>query len=241
MRSRADLVLVTRGFFDSRARAQAAIAAGLVTADGEPVRKASDKINETAAITAEAPHPYVSRGGLKLAAALDHFGFDPSGLSCLDVGASTGGFTDVLLKRGAAHVTAVDTGRDQLHPSLRADPRVNSFESTDIRRFDAMLLPRPAQLVVADVSFISLSLVLPAMIALAAEGAALAVLIKPQFEVGKARIERGGLVRDEAAIAEVCLRIETELAALGWRVLGRTDSPITGGDGNREFLLGALR
>lgn len=241
MRSRADLVLVTRGFFDSRARAQAAIAAGLVTADGQIVRKASDKIDGTAAITAEALHPYVSRGGLKLAAALDHFGFDPSGLSCLDVGASTGGFTDVLLKRGAVHVTAVDTGRDQLHPSLRADPRVKSFESTDIRRFDAMLLPRPAQLVVADVSFISLSLVLPAMTALAAEGAALAVLIKPQFEVGKARIERGGLVRDEAAIAEVCLRIETELAALGWRVLGRTDSPITGGDGNREFLLGALR
>jgi len=239
VKGRADLVLVTRGFFDSRARAQAAIAAGLVSADGVAVRKASEQISADAVILAEAPHPYVSRGGLKLAAGLDHFGFDPRGLRCLDVGASTGGFTDLLLKRGAAHVTAVDTGRGQLHPSLLADSRVASFESSDVRRFEAGLLAEPPGLIVIDVSFISLALVLPAVTALAAPGAALVALVKPQFEVGKTRIERGGIVRDEAAIAEVCARIMAGLTSLGWQVHGLTDSPITGGDGNREFLVGA--
>ena len=239
MRRRADLLLVERGHFDSRARAQGAIAAGLVSADGLPVRKASEQIALTDVITAEAPHPYVSRGGLKLAAALDHFGLDPAGLHCLDVGASTGGFTDVLLRRGAAHVTAIDTGKGQLHASIAADPRVASFESTDARRFDAGLLPEPPALVVVDVSFISLALVLPAITGFAAPGAALAALIKPQFEVGRARIDKGGIVRDEAAIAEVCTRLQSTLADLGWQVLGLADSPITGGDGNREFLVGA--
>ena len=239
MRNRADLVLVTRGFFDSRARAQAAIAAGLVSADGVAVRKPSEQISADAVILAEAPHPYVSRGGLKLAAGLEHFGFDPAGRHCLDVGASTGGFTDVLLKRGAAHVTALDTGKGQLHPSLQQDRRVASFESSDVRHFEAGLLAQPPGLIVVDVSFISLVLVLPAITALAAPEAALVALIKPQFEVGKARIEKGGIVRDEAAIAEVCNRIEAQLASLGWQVPGLIDSPITGGDGNREFLVGA--
>jgi 23S rRNA (cytidine1920-2'-O)/16S rRNA (cytidine1409-2'-O)-methyltransferase len=239
VKSRADLVLVTRGFFDSRARAQAAIAAGLVSADGIPVQKASGQISSDAVILAEAPHPYVSRGGLKLAAGLEHFGFDPAGRHCLDVGASTGGFSDVLLQRGAAHVTAIDTGKGQLHPSLRQDRRVASFESSDVRRFEAGLLAQPPTLIVADVSFISLTLVLPAITALAGPDAALVALIKPQFEVGKARVERGGIVRDEAAITEVCTRIEAQLVSLGWRVLGLIDSPITGGDGNREFLVGA--
>jgi 23S rRNA (cytidine1920-2'-O)/16S rRNA (cytidine1409-2'-O)-methyltransferase len=239
VKNRADLVLVTRGFFDSRARAQAAIAAGLVSADGTVVRKASEQVSSDALILAEAPHPYVSRGGLKLVAGLDHFGFDPTGQHCLDVGASTGGFTDVLLKRGAAHVTAIDTGKGQLHTSLMDDRRVASFESSDVRRFESGLLARPPGLIVVDVSFISLVLVLPAITALAAPGAALVALIKPQFEVGKARIERGGIVKDEAAIAEVCARIETQLASLGWQVLGLIDSPVTGGDGNREFLVGA--
>ena len=192
-----------------------------------------------AVILAEAPHPYVSRGGLKLAAGLEHFGFDPAGRHCLDVGASTGGFTDVLLKRGAAHVTALDTGKGQLHPSLQQDRRVASFESSDVRHFEAGLLAQPPGLIVVDVSFISLVLVLPAITALAAPEAALVALIKPQFEVGKARIEKGGIVRDEAAIAEVCSRIEAQLASLGWQVPGLIDSPITGGDGNREFLVGA--
>lgn len=239
MRRRADLLLVARGVFESRARAQDAIAAGLVIADGRPVRKPSEQISETAVIEAGAPHPYVSRGGLKLAAGLDHFGFDPAGLHCLDVGASTGGFSDVLLRRGAAHVTAIDTGRDQLHAVIRADPRVANFECTDVRHFDPAQLPAPPALVVIDVSFISLTLVLPPVTALAGPGAALVALIKPQFEVGRARVERGGIVRDEAAIGEVCAAIQALLIDLGWQVAGLIDSPIAGGDGNREYLAGA--
>jgi 23S rRNA (cytidine1920-2'-O)/16S rRNA (cytidine1409-2'-O)-methyltransferase len=239
MRRRADLLLVERGFFDSRARAQGAIAAGLVIADGQPVRKASEQVLDTAVIQARAPHPYVSRGGLKLAAGLDHFGLSPAGLHCLDVGSSTGGFTDVLLRRGAACVTAIDTGRDQLHATIQADPRVISFESTDVRRFDAALLLRPPTLAVIDVSFISLTLVLPAVTALVAPSAALVALIKPQFEVGKARVERGGIVRNEAAIEEVCMAIRALLVNLGWQVAGLINSPVTGGDGNREYLVGA--
>ncbi|MFE1600926.1 TlyA family RNA methyltransferase [Methylobacterium sp. ID0610] len=240
-RVRADRLLVEAGHFESRARAQAAIAAGLVLADGEPVRRASDLIARTARISAEAPHPYVSRGGLKLAAALDAFAIDPAGLPCLDLGASTGGFTNVLLRRGAARVYAVDVGRGQLHPRLAGDPRIVSLEATDARSLDAALFAAPPALAVIDVSFISLRLVLPVLPPLLAPGARLVALIKPQFEAGRGRIGRGGLVRDPEVQAEVCDGIRDLLDALGFAVVGLIPSPIEGGDGNREFLVGATR
>ena len=240
MKSRADQLLVERGFFESRARAQAAIAAGLVSANGRPVRKASEMVADDAALTAEAPHPYVSRGGLKLAGALDAFGFDPEGIVCLDVGSSTGGFTDLLLKRGARHVVAVDVGRDQLHASLRADPRVTSFEGQDIRTLAPETLPELPSLAAIDVSFISLKLVLPAVAALLAPAAGIAALIKPQFEAGRAALKKG-IVRDEAIQRQVCDEIVAELVALGFAVGEPIPSPIEGGDGNREFLVDARR
>ncbi|AWB24056.1 TlyA family RNA methyltransferase [Methylobacterium currus] len=238
-RLRADRLLVEAGHFESRARAQAAIEAGLVRADGAVVRRASDLIARGAALVAEAPHPYVSRGGLKLAAALDAFGLDPSGRVCLDLGASTGGFTDVLLRRGAAFVHAVDVGRGQLHPSLAGDPRVSALEATDARSLTPF--PEPPSLLVIDVSFISLRLVLPPVIPLLAPGAALAALIKPQFEAGREHVGRGGLVRDEAVRDEVCARIGALVASLGFTIRGLIPSPVEGGDGNREFLIGAVR
>ncbi|MGX5732703.1 TlyA family RNA methyltransferase [Bosea thiooxidans] len=240
MKSRADQLLVERGFFESRARAQAAIAAGLVSANGVAVRKASEMVAQDAVLIAQPPHPYVSRGGLKLAGALDAFGFDPNGLTCLDVGASTGGFTDLLLKRGARHVVAVDVGRDQLHASLRADPRVTSLEGQDIRTLAPEALPERPQLAAIDVSFISLKLVLPAVAALLAPQAAIAALIKPQFEAGRAALKKG-IVRDEAVQQQVCDEIVVLLGQLGFAVEGPIPSPIEGGDGNREFLVGARR
>ena len=233
-------MLVERGLFASRARAQQAIAAGLVTADGAPVRKASELIAEDAAIHAEEPHPYVSRGGVKLAAALDAFGIDPKGCVCLDIGASTGGFTEVLLRRGAARVYAVDVGRGQLHPKVLGHLRVVSLENTDARALDRRLVPEPVDLLVADVSFISLRLVLPPAVALLAPAAAMALLVKPQFEAGRAHV-RKGIVRDEGVRRAVCTEIAGFVAALGFDVLGIVPSPIEGGDGNREFLLGARR
>ena len=194
-KERIDQLLVARGLFDSRAKAQAAIEAGLVRADGKPVAKASETVAADAEIEASAAHPYVSRGGVKLAAALDHFGFDPKGRVCLDVGASTGGFTQVLLERGAAKVYAVDVGSGQLHDSLRARPEVVSLEQTDIRTLAPALRDPAPDLVVCDVSFISLKLVLPPALALAAEPAQLVALIKPQFEAGRAQLKRG-IVRD---------------------------------------------
>lgn len=240
-RLRADRLLVERGHFESRARAQAAIEAGLVRADDRPVTRASDRLDPEARIVAQAPHPFVSRGGLKLVAALDAFGFDPAGRVCLDVGASTGGFTDVLLTRGAAHVYAVDVGRDQLHASLRADPRVTSLEGTDARALDGASLPRAPSLVAIDVSFISLRLILPALVPLMGEGAGLAALIKPQFEAGRARVGRGGIVRDAEVHEAVCADIRALCETLGLTIVGLVPSPVTGGDGNREFLIGAHR
>ena len=239
-RRRADVMLVERGLFASRSRAQEAIAAGLVRADGEPVRKASEMLPEGAAMFAQEPHPYVSRGGVKLVAALDGFGIDPNGLVCLDIGASTGGFTDVLLARGAARVYAVDVGHGQLHPRILGNRRVVVLEGTDARALDRTLVPEPIDILVADVSFISLRLVLPAALALLAPAAARAVLIKPQFEAGRAHV-RKGIVRDEAVRRTVCAGITDFVAALGFEVLGVIPSPIEGGDGNREFLLGARR
>lgn len=193
-----------------------------------------------AVLQASPAHPYVSRGGLKLAAALDAFDLDPAGLRCLDVGASTGGFTDVLLRRGAAHVTAVDVGRDQFHGSLRGDPRVDLRESTDVRALRPGDLAAPVDLVVCDASFVSLRIVLPPALALAGPGAGLVALVKPQFEAGRAALKKG-IVRDPAVHAAVCRDAAAFVAAAGWAVLGLAPSPIAGGDGNLEFLLGARR
>ncbi len=236
-RRRADLLLVERGFFESRAKAQAAIAAGLVTVDGVRLAKASATISADGVIEAAPAHPYVSRGGLKLAAALDRFGIDPAGLVCLDVGASTGGFTEVLLLRGAARVHAIDAGRDQLHARLRADPRVVSREATDIRALPVGEIDPPAGLVAIDVSFIGLAHVLGPALAHAAPGAWLIALVKPQFEVGRAAIAKGGIVRDPQARAEAVERAIDAVRRLGGTVLGTLVSPITGGDGNEETLL----
>jgi 23S rRNA (cytidine1920-2'-O)/16S rRNA (cytidine1409-2'-O)-methyltransferase len=239
-RLRADRLLVERGLFDSRAKAQAAIEAGLVHAGDRPVRKASEEIAFDAELHASPAHPYVSRGGVKLAAALDHFGFDPKGRVCLDVGASTGGFTQVLLERGARRVLAVDVGRGQLHESLRARPEIVSLEETDIRNLSPARLGETPDLVTIDVSFISLKLVLPAALALAKAPAQLIALIKPQFEAGRAALKKG-VVRDAAIRKAVCDDIAAFVTSLGWRVVGVIPSPIAGGDGNAEFLLGAAR
>ena len=237
-RLRADRLLVERGLFESRARAQAAIAAGLVTANDVPVRKASDEIEIDAALTATPAHPYVSRGGVKLAAALDHFGFDPRGRICLDIGASTGGFTQVLLERGAAKICAVDVGHGQLHASLRARPEIISMEGIDVRTLSPAYLGDRPDLVTIDVSFVSLKLALPPALALAKLPAQLVALIKPQFEAGRAAVKKG-IVRDTQVHADVCDDISAFVTSLGWRVAGVIPSPIAGGDGNAEFLLGA--
>ena len=239
-RQRADLLLVARGLFDSRSKAQAAIEAGLVTADDMPVRKAAEEIRTDAALKATAAHPYVSRGGMKLAAALDHFGFDPRGRVCLDVGASTGGFTQVLIERGARRVYAIDVGRGQLHESLRTRPEVVSLEETDIRKVSPAALRETPSLVTADVSFISLKLVLPPALKLVAHRTQLVALIKPQFEAGPAAGKKG-IVRDDKVREAVCEDIAAFVTSLGWRVIGIIPSPIAGGDGNAEFLLGAVR
>jgi 23S rRNA (cytidine1920-2'-O)/16S rRNA (cytidine1409-2'-O)-methyltransferase len=239
-RERADRLLVARGLFASRARAQAAIAAGRVTADGVPVRKASDEISAEALIEAEPEHPYVSRGGIKLAAALDQFGLDVAGRVCLDVGASTGGFTDVLTARGARRVYAVDVGRDQLHPRLRGRDDIVSMEVTDIRTLERSRLAEAPDLAAVDVSFISLKLVLPAVGRLLQPAATLLALIKPQFEAAR-RDNKKGIVRDAAVHAAICDDIGTFIETLGWRVGGMMPSPIAGGDGNREFFVEAER
>jgi 23S rRNA (cytidine1920-2'-O)/16S rRNA (cytidine1409-2'-O)-methyltransferase len=238
MRKRADIVLVERGFFPSRARAQAAIAAGLVRVDGEILAKASEAVGEGAAIEAEAPHPYVSRGGVKLAAALDAFALDPAGLACLDVGASTGGFTDALLERGAKSVIAVDVGHGQLDPRLAGDPRVRSLEGVDARSITTDLLGLRPEAIVCDVSFISQRLVLPHVLSLATRPAWLVSLIKPQFEVGPAEIVKGR-VRNEAALVRACADVRAAVEALGWTILGLMPSPIPGGAGAKEFLIAA--
>lgn len=237
-KTRIDRLLVARGLFDSRAKAQDAIAAGLVKAGGKIIAKASEEVASDAAIEATPAHPYVSRGALKLIAALDHFKIDPTGRVCLDIGASTGGFTQVLLERGARQVYAVDVGTAQLHPSLRGDPRIVSLEQTDIRTLDpARFDPKP-DLVVIDVSFISLKQVLPAALKLAARPADLIALIKPQFEAGREHLKKG-IVRDEAVRQTVCDEIVKSVTSLGAEVRGLMPSPIEGGDGNIEYLISA--
>lgn len=238
MSRRIDVLLVERGLFDSRAKAQEAIAAGKVRVDGRCVRKASEKFASDARIQAEAPYPWVSRGGVKLAAACDHFGFSPSARVCLDVGASTGGFTHVLLARGAACVHAIDVGHGQLHPSLAADPRVMARDKSDARGLRPGQFPELPSAIVCDVSFISLALVLPTALALAPRGAWLVALIKPQFEVGPAFVTKG-LVKDAGARDKAVAAIADVVRVAGWQVEGVIPSPIAGGDGNIEFLLGA--
>ncbi len=238
MRQRADMALVERGFFESRARARAAIEAGLVRADGVAVRKPSDPLPAQAHIEASPPHPYVSRGGLKLAAGLAAFNLEAMDKTCLDLGASTGGFCDVLLRAGARIVYAVDVGHGQLHRSLRDHARIVSMEKQDARCLEAPMFVTPPQLIVCDVSFISLKLALPRPLSLAAPEANLVCLVKPQFEAGRDRVNKG-IVRDAAVHKQVCGDISAFLETLGWRVLGVVNSPIEGGDGNREFLLGA--
>jgi 23S rRNA (cytidine1920-2'-O)/16S rRNA (cytidine1409-2'-O)-methyltransferase len=238
-RQRADRLLVERGLFESRAKAQAAIDAGLVFADDRPVRKASEELAADVVLHASAAHPYVSRGGLKLAAALEHFGFDPKGHVCLDVGSSTGGFVQVLLECGAKRVYAVDVGRGQLHESLRVRREVTSLEATDIRSLAPHLLDDVPDFFTVDVSFTSLKNVLRPTLALGKAPARLVALIKPQFEAGRATSKKG-IVRDHAVHAAVCGDIEKFVTALGCRVLGTIESPIAGGDGNIEFLLGAV-
>jgi 23S rRNA (cytidine1920-2'-O)/16S rRNA (cytidine1409-2'-O)-methyltransferase len=241
-RIRVDRLLVERGLFESRAKAQAAIAAGRVRADELLVRRPSEEISADAVLRAEPAHPYVSRGGLKLAAALDHFRsypiFDPRGRVCLDVGASTGGFTEVLLARGARRIYAVDVGRGQLHRSLRARPEIVSIEATDIRLLDPQRLAERPDFLVIDVSFISLELVLPAALALVRTPACVLALVKPQFEAGRGRAKRG-IVRDPLVHAAVCDDIAALVTSHGWKVVGIVPSPISGSDGNREFFIAA--
>jgi 23S rRNA (cytidine1920-2'-O)/16S rRNA (cytidine1409-2'-O)-methyltransferase len=243
-RIRIDRLLVERGLFESRAKAQTAIAAGRVTADEVVVARPSQEISADAVLRAEPAHPYVSRGGVKLAAALDHFRFDPMfdpyGRVCLDVGASTGGFTEVLLARGARRVYAVDVGRGQLHPSLRARPEVVFIEATDIRVLDPARLAERPDFVLVDASFISLKLVLPAALSLARTPARLLALIKPQFEAGRRHVKKG-IVHDPLVHTAVCDDIAAFVTSRGWHVAGVVPSSIPGGDGNREFFIAVHR
>ncbi|HLZ68242.1 MAG TPA: TlyA family RNA methyltransferase [Aliidongia sp.] len=242
-RRRLDQLMVERGLADSRSRARALIEAGLVTIDGIAADKPSRAVAGDAAIAVTGlDHPWVSRGGVKLVHALDQFAIAAAGRVALDIGASTGGFTDVLLARGAARVYAVDVGHDQLAPRLRADPRVVVLERVNARHLTAAEVPEPVSLIVSDASFIGLEILLPAPLERAAPGAELVALIKPQFEVGPALVGKGGVVKDPALHQATCRRISDWLDARpGWRVLGLVESPIRGPDGNVEFLIHARR
>jgi 23S rRNA (cytidine1920-2'-O)/16S rRNA (cytidine1409-2'-O)-methyltransferase len=240
-KQRADLLLVARGLAESRAKAQALIMAGLVYAGTARVRKSGDLLADDRELSVKGQdHPWVSRGGVKLAHAVAYFGFDPAGRIGLDLGASTGGFTDVLLTQGAAKVYAVDVGHGQLAWKLRSDPRVKILEKTNARHLTAVQIPDPISALVCDASFIGLQTILPAGLALCAPGAFAVALIKPQFEAGPEHVGKNGVVRDPEIHAQVSARIEAWWRALpGWDVLGITASPITGPEGNVEFLIGA--
>jgi 23S rRNA (cytidine1920-2'-O)/16S rRNA (cytidine1409-2'-O)-methyltransferase len=240
--TRIDQLLVSRGLFDSRSRAQAAIEAGLVKVDGRVVSKASEKVADDAVLEAEAAHRFVGRAALKLDHALTLWPVAVEGRVVLDVGASTGGFTEVCLERGAAHVWSVDVGQGQLHPRIAADPRVSNLEQTDARDLTPDLIPDAPELIVCDASFIGLSKVLPVALALAAPGADLVTLVKPQFEMdNRAQVGRGGVVKDAEAREAVLARVADWIASRGWSVQATAESPITGGDGNVEYLLWARR
>jgi len=239
---RLDKLVAQRGLAPSREKAQALILAGCVWVDGQPVTQSGRKVREDARIEILGrDHPYVSRGGVKLAHALDTFGLDVTGLTAMDVGASTGGFTDCLLQRGARKVYAVDVGYGQLAWALRQDPRVVVLERHNIRRLDPAIIPEPIQCAVVDVSFISLKLVLPTVVSFLTQDSFLVALIKPQFEAGREHVGKGGVVKDPAVHEAVCRSVGGTVEALGFHVLGITPSPILGPKGNREFLLAARR
>jgi 23S rRNA (cytidine1920-2'-O)/16S rRNA (cytidine1409-2'-O)-methyltransferase len=239
---RLDQMLVEHGLVPSRARAQDLIRRGFVRVAGNICDKPAFDVKGAADIEISPSAPcYVSRGAEKLAAALDSFAFDPAGLAALDVGASTGGFTEVLLERGAARVYAVDVGSAQLHPSLRNDPRIVALENCDARTVSRESIPEPVGAIVVDVSFISATKVLPAVLPLAADRAWLIVLVKPQFEVGKERVGGGGIVRDESARRDAVDSVKASIVGAGWKITGEMTSPILGGSGNVEFRVGARR
>ena len=239
---RADQLLVARGLAESRTRAQALILAGNVFVGEKRVAKAGDMLAEDAALTVKGrDHPWVSRGGIKLDHGLSHFGFDVAGAVGLDVGSSTGGFTDVLLSRGAARVYAVDVGTNQLAWKLRSDARVVVHEQTNARDLTPEIIPEAVDIVVCDASFIGLAKVLAAALDLARPGARLVALVKPQFEAGREEVGKGGVVRDPQVHERVCNEASEWVASKGWRVLGVEKSPITGPEGNVEFLLGAIK
>ena len=241
-KDRADQLLVSRGLAESRARAQALIMAGAVFSGERKLAKAGEMLAEDAPLEVRGKdHPWVSRGGIKLDHGLSHFRFDVAGAVALDVGSSTGGFTDVLLSRGAAKVYAVDVGTNQLAWKLRQDPRVVVLEQTNARHLTTEQVPEPVDIVVCDASFIGLAKVLDAPLTLARRGAKLVALVKPQFEAGRAEVGKGGVVRDPAVHQRVCDQAAEWVAAQGWDVLGIVPSPITGPEGNVEFLLGASK
>jgi 23S rRNA (cytidine1920-2'-O)/16S rRNA (cytidine1409-2'-O)-methyltransferase len=239
-RKRIDLLLVERGLFESRARARAAIEAGLVSANDRQIAKPSETVPADAALKAEPAHPFVSRGGVKLSGALEQYPIPIEDHVCLDVGASTGGFTEVLLANGASVVFSIDVGHGQLHPSLRDHPKIVSMEETDIRSFEGKRLPARPDVVVIDVSFISLKTVLPVALSLAAAPMHLLALIKPQFEAGRKHSKRG-IIRNAAVHQEICDDISAFAASLGCTHIRVFPSPIPGGDGNVEFFIGARR
>ena len=239
--TRADIFLVEQGYYESRARAQAAIKAGLVKVDGKRLKKASEKLTDLNDITAKEEHPWVSRGGLKLVHALREFDVCPKGKLCLDVGASTGGFSQVLASKGARKIYAVDVGQRQLHPKLKNVPEIISMEQTDARTLKAADFDGPPQLIVCDASFISAMKVLEVPLALAAPSAQLITLVKPQFEVGKAGIGRGGIVTSESLALQALSDVSAWVSAKGWDVSATCLSPIKGGSGNTEYLLHASK
>ena len=242
MKVRTDQMLVDRGLADSRAKAQALILAGLVFSGERKIDKAGQALAADAALEVRGKdHPWVSRGGIKLAHALDHFGWDVAGAVALDVGSSTGGFTDVLLSRGAAKVFAVDVGTNQLAWKLRQDPRVIVHEQTNARYLSADIVTEPVDIIVCDASFIALAKVLDTALDFARPGGRLIALVKPQFEAGREEIGKGGVVRDPAVHERVCEAAADWLRGRGWSVTGVTRSPITGPEGNVEFLIGASK
>lgn len=241
-KSRADQLLVARGLAESRTRAQALIMAGAVFSGERKIAKAGDLLANDAPLDVRGKdHPWVSRGGIKLDHGLTHFGFDVVGAVALDVGSSTGGFTDVLLSRGAAKVYAVDVGTNQLAWKIRQDQRVVVHEQTNARTLDSSIVPEALDVIVCDASFIGLAKVLEAPLKLARAGAALIALVKPQFEAGRAEVGKGGVVRDPQIHVRVCAEAAAWVGSQGWSVEGVTESPITGPEGNVEFLLGALK
>ena len=241
-KQRIDQLLVSRGLAESRARAQALVMAGLVFVGDRRVDKSGQQVAEDAELVVKGrDHPWVSRGGVKLAHAIDHFGLDPAGAVAMDIGSSTGGFTDVLLQRGAEHVFAVDSGTNQLAWKMRQDPRVTVLEQTSARILTPEQIDRPCSWIVCDASFISLAKVLERPLELAAPDCRLVALIKPQFEVGREEVGKGGVVRDPALHARVCDEVRAWLEGSGWAIDGIVESPITGPEGNVEVLIAARR